>query len=80
MDSFQLQHRQAASLIRNLVRRFPGLLDFETPVDGADLVEWFTNELRLRPSLLPLAEMGLLDAMADREADKVDDAVSRLEQ
>lgn len=33
----------------------------------------------LTPSLLPLAEMGLLDAMADREADKIDDAVTRLE-
>jgi len=38
----------ALSLVEEAVSRFPGLIDGETPVSGADLVDLFDELLRVR--------------------------------
>ena len=45
MRHFETKEQRAISLLEKLTIEFPGLLDEETEVSGADLVELLTYEL-----------------------------------
>ncbi len=53
-----LKSSTALSILRYLIKEFPGLTDHESEVNGADLVDALTHEISDCPELMELPRTG----------------------